>query len=88
MKLGGINVVPKASSATFLSDPAKPTLVMGADVMHPGPGGYKSRPSYAAVTGNIDSTTSRYIATSRAQASGQEMIEELEDMVLVRARWL
>jgi len=61
-------------------DPANPTLVLGADVMHPppGPGG---RPSYAAVTGNIDSTVSRYVATSRAQGCRVEMIQDLEDMV-------
>ncbi|KAG9005743.1 hypothetical protein FRB94_001309 [Tulasnella sp. JGI-2019a] len=82
VKLGGINVIPKASSVQFLTDPSNPALVLGCDVMHPAPGaGYKSRPSYTAVTGNIDSTSSRFIATSRAQKAGQEMVDDLEEMV-------
>ncbi|KAG8885868.1 hypothetical protein FRB97_009030 [Tulasnella sp. 331] len=82
VKLGGINVIPKASSVQFLTDPSNPTLVLGCDVMHPTPGaGYRSRPSFTALTGNIDSSSSRFIATSRAQKAGQEMVEDLEEMV-------
>jgi len=80
VKLGGINVIPKAETVRFLTDPSNPTLVLGADVMHPGPG-VETRPSFAAVTGNVDSDTSKYIATSRAQKPRQEMIEELDKMV-------
>lgn len=85
VKRGGINVIPKASFVPFLSDPSNPTLVLGADVMHPTAGsGGKSKPSFAAVTGNVDSTATKYVATSRAQGSGEEMIADLEDMVYVR----
>lgn len=84
VKLGGINVIPKKETVRFLTDPSVPTLVLGADVMHPPPG-VGSRPSYAAVTGNVDSETSKYIATSRAQKRREEMITELEEMVAVRA---
>ncbi|KAG8905954.1 hypothetical protein FRB99_007888 [Tulasnella sp. 403] len=80
VKLGGINVVPRAESIRVLVDPANPTLVIGADVMHPGPG-VGGRPSFASVIGSVDSTTSKYIATTRAQRPRQEMIEELEEMV-------
>jgi len=52
-------------------------------VMHPAPGpSYRSRPSFTALTGNIDSSSSRFIATSRAQKAGQEMVEDLEEMVV------
>ncbi|KAG9022175.1 hypothetical protein FRB95_000611 [Tulasnella sp. JGI-2019a] len=82
VKLGGINVIPEASSVEFLTDPSNPVLILGCDVMHPAPGaGYNSRPSFTAVTGNVDSTSCRFLATSRAQKAGQEMVDDLEDMV-------
>ncbi|KAG8989796.1 hypothetical protein FRB94_014008 [Tulasnella sp. JGI-2019a] len=82
VKLGGINAVPKAFLVQSLTDPTNPTLILGCNVMHPAPGaGYKSRPSYTAVVGNIDSTTSRFVAASRVQKAGQEIVEDLEDMV-------
>jgi len=81
VKLGGINVIPKPDTVRFLTDPSHPTLVIGADVMHPAPG-LGTRPSFAAVTGNVDSDTSKYIATSRVQKRRQEMIAQLDDMVL------
>ncbi|KAK0472793.1 ribonuclease H-like domain-containing protein [Armillaria novae-zelandiae] len=49
-KLGGVNVIPDPSSAPIISDPKQPTIVMGADVMHPAPG--SQTPSYAAVGGS------------------------------------
>ncbi|KAG8904415.1 hypothetical protein FRB99_001794 [Tulasnella sp. 403] len=79
-KLGGINVVPNAENVKVLVDPSNPTLVLGADVMHPGPG-VGGRPSFASVVGSIDSTSSKYIASTRAQRPRQEMIEELEALV-------
>ncbi|KAG8963838.1 hypothetical protein FRC03_002522 [Tulasnella sp. 419] len=81
VKLGGINVVPKGPSVEFLNDPNNPTIVVGADVMHPGPG-TMDKPSFAAVVANIDSATAKYIATSRAQTSRQEMIDDLEEMMV------
>jgi eukaryotic translation initiation factor 2C len=38
VKLGGINVITDPTQVTLLSDPHNPTVVMGADVMHPGYG--------------------------------------------------
>jgi hypothetical protein len=35
VKLGGINVITDPSQVAVLSDPHNPTVVMGADVMHP-----------------------------------------------------
>ncbi|KAK7020337.1 Piwi-domain-containing protein [Favolaschia claudopus] len=75
-KLGGTNVV----TDTALSDPHNPAVFMGADVMHPAPGA-TGRPSFAAVSSSVDSNGARYIATDRVQASRQELITDLEDMV-------
>lgn len=82
MKLGGINTVPDPASVRYLADPANPTIVMGADVIHPAPGS-EGRPSFTSVVGNVDSDTSKYIATTRVQESRREMIDDLEDMSAV-----
>ncbi|KIO29143.1 hypothetical protein M407DRAFT_21713 [Tulasnella calospora MUT 4182] len=79
-KLGGINVIPKPDTVRFLTDRAIPTIVIGADIQHPGPG-VTTRPSYAAVVGSVDSDASKYIAVSRAQGFRQEMIQDLADMI-------
>ncbi|KAL5530679.1 hypothetical protein ACEPAF_6937 [Sanghuangporus sanghuang] len=80
VKLGGINSIPDPASVRYLTDDANPTIVMGADVVHPAPGS-KGHPSYTAVVGNVDSTAAYYVASSpRVQTSRQEMIEDLEEM--------
>lgn len=77
VKLGGINNILENSS---LNDPVKPTIVMGADVMHPAPGAV-GRPSFASLVSSVDLTTAKYISCSRLQTGRQEMIDDLEDMV-------
>ncbi|KAK0445339.1 argonaute-like protein [Desarmillaria tabescens] len=77
-KLGGINVIPDPRSASIISDPRQPTIIMGADVMHPAPG--SQSPSYAAVVANIDSDGARYISKTKLQLGRQEMIEDLQTM--------
>ncbi|KAI1795193.1 argonaute-like protein [Ganoderma leucocontextum] len=78
-KMGGINTIPEARSVPVLTDPRNPTIVMGADVIHPAPGA-DGRPSFTALVGNVDSETAKYIADCRAQTSRQEMIDDLEAM--------
>ncbi|KAK0217148.1 argonaute-like protein [Armillaria fumosa] len=77
-KLGGVNVIPDPSSAPIISDPRQPTIVMGADVMHPAPG--SQTPSYAAVVANIDSHGARYITKTAIQLGRLEMIKDLRTM--------
>jgi len=79
VKLGGINTIPDPSSVSVLTDPHNPTVVMGADVIHPAPGS-DGRPSFTALVANVDSDTAKYVADSRVQTSRQEMIEELDAM--------
>jgi len=79
VKLGGVNVIPDPKDVPFFSNPAQPVLVLGADTIHPAPG-TEGRPSFAAVVGNVDGDVSKYIATSRVQTGGQEIIEDMTDM--------
>ncbi|KAL1743740.1 Piwi domain-containing protein [Schizophyllum fasciatum] len=79
VKMGGINTVPEPSSVTALTDPHHPTVVFGADVVHPAPGA-EGRPSFTSLVGNVDSAVAKYIATARVQTSRQEIIEELQPM--------
>ncbi|KAK0445319.1 Piwi domain-containing protein [Desarmillaria tabescens] len=78
VKLGGINVIPDPRSASIISDPRQPTIIMGAVVMHPAPG--SQSPSYAAVVANIDSDGARYVSRTTLQLGRQEMIEDLQTM--------
>ncbi|KAJ7758252.1 argonaute-like protein [Mycena metata] len=73
-KLGGISVIVDSPQTI---DPHIPTVVMGADVMHPGA---SNRPSYAAVVSSVDVHAAKYVATLRVQASRQELISDLQEM--------
>lgn len=76
VKLGGINVVP---SSTELSDPANPTIVIGADTAHPAPGA-QDRPSFTSVVANVDTNVAKYVASTRVQKGRQEIITDLKEM--------
>jgi len=78
-KLGGINVIPDPGSVVTLSDPLNPTMIIGADVIHPAPGS-DGRPSFTSLVGSVDSDSSLYVATSRVQTGRQEIIADLQDM--------
>jgi len=79
VKLGGINLIPDPVSGAVLTDPLNPTIVMGADVIHPAPGS-EGRPSFTAVVGNVDSNSAKYVATTCVQTSRQEIIDDLKEM--------
>jgi eukaryotic translation initiation factor 2C len=76
VKMGGINSVLKNSP---IADPHNPTIVMGADVIHPAPGA-DGRPSFATVVCSVDSAAAKYVERSSVQAGRQEIIEDLEAM--------
>ncbi|KAL1713614.1 Piwi domain-containing protein [Schizophyllum commune] len=79
-KLGGINaIIRPGDPSNLLADRNQPTLVLGADVIHPSPGSV-GQSSYAAMVGSVDPNAAKYRATSREQASRQELIEDFEDM--------
>ncbi|TFK35934.1 argonaute-like protein [Crucibulum laeve] len=79
VKLGGINTIPDPTSIGPLTDPRFPTIVFGADVMHPPPGA-QNRPSYTSLVGSVDSNCAKFIAKTYIQTSGQELIDDLKDM--------
>ncbi|KAI0068655.1 argonaute-like protein [Artomyces pyxidatus] len=79
VKLGGINTIPEPRSVAILTDPNNPTIVMGADVIHPAPGS-DGRPSFTALVGSVDSDSAKYVAKMEVQTSRQEIIEALEPM--------
>ncbi|KAI4518653.1 Piwi-domain-containing protein [Schizophyllum commune Loenen D] len=83
-KLGGINTIvdpedPTNIAADVLKNPHERTLVLGADVIHPSPGSV-GRPSFTAMVGSMDRHAAKYRATSRAQTSRQEIIDDFENM--------
>jgi eukaryotic translation initiation factor 2C len=79
VKLGGLNVVPNKTSVPFLNDPANPTIIMGADAIHPPPGS-QGRPSFTAVVGSVDTPAAHYVSACRPQKSGKEIIADMEEM--------
>ncbi|KAJ4477407.1 argonaute-like protein [Lentinula aciculospora] len=79
VKLGGINAIPDPNSVKALTDSQNPTIVMGADVIHPAPGSH-GRPSFTALVASVDSDNAKYIAECGVQTSRQEIIEDLETM--------
>ena len=81
-KLGGTNAILAPGSTSFLNDPAHPTLILGADVVHPAPGP-TGKPSFAAVVGSVDSNGAKYVAATQIQEARKEIIEDLETMVMV-----
>ncbi|KAF8624328.1 hypothetical protein AX17_007156 [Amanita inopinata Kibby_2008] len=72
-RLGGINFRP--GRQWFQN---QPTMVLGADVSHPGPG--SQQPSVAALVGSVDPWYTRYVAATRVQDPRVEMMEDLEGM--------
>ncbi|KAH9970612.1 hypothetical protein BGW80DRAFT_1446937 [Lactifluus volemus] len=66
VRLGGINVVPEPQDISFLTDPAHPAMVMGADITHAPPGS-RGKPSFTALVGSIDSN------------ARQEVLKEFKD---------
>ncbi|KAK0224342.1 argonaute-like protein, partial [Armillaria fumosa] len=79
VKLGGINLIPSQNSVPALRDAHYPTMIIGADVMHPPPGA-NDRPSFTAVVGSVDPHTARYIAKMQVQKGRQEIIGDFQSM--------
>ena len=55
----------------------------GADVTHPPPGA-KGRPSFTSVVGSVDSNGAKYVSRIGVQASHRELIDDMEEMCVVR----
>ncbi|KAG0001210.1 Protein argonaute 10 [Modicella reniformis] len=76
-KLGGVNNTLDKNAIPFLTQ--KPTMIIGADVIHPAPG--QSRPSVVAVVASMDSMSFKYSGRLKVQDSRVEVIEGLKSLV-------
>ncbi|KAJ4351686.1 uncharacterized protein N0V89_007029 [Didymosphaeria variabile] len=82
LKTGGINhTIHGGQIQRMFGD----TLVLGADVTHPGPTAIVGCPSIAAIVGSVDELAGRFLGSMRLQSQGKkEMIDEVESMVTER----
>ncbi|KAH7092068.1 Piwi domain-containing protein [Paraphoma chrysanthemicola] len=83
LKTGGVN-----HTVAGIADVMKDTLVLGADVTHPGRGSLFGTPSIAAVVGSVDQTGGKFLGSLRLQPReiACEDIQDLEGMVLERVK--
>lgn len=84
MKLGGVNHVLDQGSMAWLRK--TPTMLVGMDVTHPGPGSVKGTPSIAAVVASVDEKYAQYPASMELQESKKEVRRPLhhrEDHLIV-----
>ncbi|KAF9036354.1 hypothetical protein BJ165DRAFT_1409108 [Panaeolus papilionaceus] len=82
MKLGGVNHVLEDSRMKVIR--SEPTMMVGIDVTHPGPGSVKGTPSIAAVVASIDRDLAQFPASLRIQQSTAEMVTDLAEMMVER----
>ena len=71
MKLGGVNHSLDPESMRWLKE--KPTMLVGMDVTHPGPGSVRGTPSIAAVVGSVDDQFAQFPASMRIQETRKEV---------------
>ncbi|KAF1849347.1 Piwi-domain-containing protein [Cucurbitaria berberidis CBS 394.84] len=83
LKAGGVN-----HTVTKVAEIMKDTLVLGADVTHPGPGSLQGTPSIAAIVGSVDQLGGKFLGSMRLQPrdTACEDIKDVEDMVLERIK--
>jgi eukaryotic translation initiation factor 2C len=79
MKMGGVNHALDSQSMSWLKK--MPTMLVGMDVTHPGPGSSKGTPSVAAVVASIDSHYAQYPASMEIQETKKEVC------LTVRSLW-
>ncbi|KAL4076885.1 Piwi domain-containing protein [Scleroderma yunnanense] len=81
-KLGGINHTLDEDSSEWLN--AKPTMIVGMDVTHPGFGAAGGAPSIAAVVATFDNLYTQYPGSLEIQERREEIISSLENMMIER----
>ncbi|PPQ77920.1 hypothetical protein CVT25_015395 [Psilocybe cyanescens] len=82
MKLGGVNHALDPGSMAWLKK--APTMLVGIDVTHPGPGSIKGTPSIAAVVASCEPEFAQYPASMEIQESKKEMVTNLGKMMWER----
>ncbi|KAF9224760.1 Piwi-domain-containing protein [Gyrodon lividus] len=84
VKMGGTNHKLDPNSGKWLA--TAPTMVVGMDVTHPGPGSVRGTPSIAAVVASVDSHFAQYPASLEIQETRKEMITNLKNMMVDRLK--
>ncbi|OAX43740.1 Piwi-domain-containing protein [Rhizopogon vinicolor AM-OR11-026] len=84
MKMGGVNHKLDENTSRWLL--GMPTMVVGMDVTHPGPGSATGTPSIAAVVASVDNQFAQYPCSLEIQKSRKEMITNLKDMMVERLK--
>ncbi|KAF7329744.1 Argonaute-like protein [Mycena kentingensis (nom. inval.)] len=82
MKMGGVNHSLDAQNMAWLNK--APTMMVGIDVTHPGPGSVKGTPSIAAVVASVDQHYAQFPASMEIQESRKEMVTNLKNMMIQR----
>ncbi|KAG5645156.1 hypothetical protein DXG03_006780 [Asterophora parasitica] len=82
MKMGGVNHSLDPGSMKWLS--AMPTMLVGIDVTHPGPGSVKGTPSIAAAVASVDHHFAQFPSSMEIQESKKEMVTNLAKMMVDR----
>lgn len=81
LKAGGDNWFPDQKRLTELLGSKKgreSTLILGADVTHPGMGSRPGAPSIACVVGTVDDCFMRYLGSMRLQAGTKEVLSSIK----------
>ncbi|KAF9268203.1 Piwi-domain-containing protein [Marasmius fiardii PR-910] len=76
-RLGGVNFV--AQSQAMANFAKVPTMILGADVGHPGPG--VQQPSVSSLVWSTDHRATKYSSITRIQPPRLEFIADLQEMV-------
>jgi hypothetical protein len=84
LKLGGNNQVLSPDRLGVVSEGK--TMVVGIDVTHPSPGSASSAPSVAGIVASKDKFLGQWPADIRIQASRQEMVSGLDNLLKGRLR--
>lgn len=82
LKLGGMNQSLEPPRLGIISEGK--TMVVGIDVTHPSPGSASAAPSVAGIVASVDAKLGQWPADIRIQASRQEMVSALDDMLKLR----
>ncbi|KAI9780847.1 MAG: hypothetical protein M1839_006474 [Geoglossum umbratile] len=85
LKLGGVNQSLEPSKLGIISEGK--TMVVGIDVTHPSPGSASTAPSVAGIVASIDARLGQWPADIRIQASRQEMVSGLDELLTLRLKY-
>lgn len=81
MKMGGVNHSLDPRSMTWLQQ--APTMLVGMDVTHPGPGSTKGTPSIAAIVASVDQHYAQYPASMEIQESKKEVSPTSQSLLIL-----